>query len=100
MQTNDIEIEVLSKEEKREYRRQRRIRNQRIAIIALIASVLILVGVIVGGIFLVNRQTELKKQQLEIEEQLSALEGAHGESAEVIQPEVEDTAAESETQDE
>ena len=100
MQTNDIEIEVLSKEEKREYRRQRRIRNQRIAIIALIASVLILVGVIVGGIFLVNRQTELKKQQLEIEEQLSALEGAHGESAEVIQSEVEDAAAEGETQDE
>ena len=98
MQTNDIEIEVLSKEEKREYRRQRRIRNQRIAIIALIASVLILVGVIVGGIFLVNRQTELKKQQLEIEEQLSVLEGANGESAEVMQPEVEDTVAESETQ--
>jgi len=100
MQTNDIEIEVLSKEEKREYRRQRRIRNQRIAIIALIASVLILVGVIVGGIFLVNRQTELKKQQLDIEEQLSALEGAHEESAEVMQPEVEDAVAEGETQDE
>lgn len=74
MQTNDIEIEVLSEEEKREYRRQRRIRNQRMAIAGLIVSIIVLVGVVVGGIFLINRQAEEKRQQQEIEEQLAQLE--------------------------
>lgn len=73
MQTNDIEIEVLSEEEKREYRRQRRIRNQRIAVVALILSIIVLAGVIAGSIFLVNKHIENKKQQ-ETEEQLAAIE--------------------------
>lgn len=74
MQTNDIEIEVLSEEEKRENRRQRRIRNQRMAIIGLIASIIVLVAVIAGCIFIINKQSEVKRQQQELEEQLAAME--------------------------
>ena len=66
MNTNDIEL--LSGEERREYRRQRRIRNQRIAFFALIASVLVLVAIALGGVFLVNKQIEEKKQQETVEE--------------------------------
>lgn len=74
MQTNDMEIEVLTAEEKREYRRQRRIRNQRIAIVSLVVSILVLVAVVVGGVFLINNKIEMKKQQQEIEEQLAQME--------------------------
>ena len=74
MQTNDMEIEVLTAEEKREYRRQRRIRNQRIAIVSLVVSILVLVAVVVGGVFLINNKMEMKKQQQEIEEQLAQME--------------------------
>ena len=92
MQTNDIEIEVLSEEEKREYRRQRRIRNQRIAIISLILSILVLVAVVVGGIFLINNRTEMKRQQHEIEEQLAQMEAeaevSTEEAVEEIQEEI------------
>lgn len=73
MSTNELEYEVLSKEEKREQRRLRRIRNQRIALAALTGSVLILAAVIAGGIFLVNKQADEKMQQ-EVEEQLAELE--------------------------
>lgn len=74
MQINDMEIEELTAEEKREYRRQRRIRNQRIAIISLIVSILVLAAVVVGGVFLINNRMEMKKQQQEIEEQLAQME--------------------------
>ena len=63
----------LSKEEKREQRRLRRIRNQRIALAGLFGSVLVIIAVIVGGIFLVNKQSEVKMQQ-EMEEQLAEME--------------------------
>ena len=86
MQTNDMEREVLSEEEKREYRRQRRIRNQRIAIISLILFVILIVGLVIGGIFLINSRIELKKQQ-EVEEQM-------------IQSEVEEEAAIGEIEEE
>ena len=56
MSTNDLEYEVLTKEEKREQRRLRRIRNQRIALAGLLGSVLILIAVVVGGIFFVNKK--------------------------------------------
>ena len=84
MQTNDIEIEVLSEEEKREIRRQRRIRNQRMAIIGLIVSIIVLVAVIVGGIFVINKQSEVKRQQQEIEEQLAAMESQAEEAVEEV----------------
>ena len=74
MGTNDLEYEVLSKEEKREQRRLRRIRNQRMALAGLLASVVILIIVIVGGIFFVNKQAEVKMQH-EFEEQLIEIEG-------------------------
>ncbi len=70
MQTNDMEIEVLSKEEKRENRRQRRIRNQRIAFISLILSVVVLIAAIVGGIIVIKNQIDQKKQQ-QLEEQIA-----------------------------
>ena len=73
MSTNDLEYEVLSKEEKREQRRLRRIRNQRMALAGLLASVVILIIVIVGGIFFVNKQAEVKMQQ-EFEEQIAEIE--------------------------
>lgn len=87
MQTNDMEIEVLTAEEKREYRRQRRIRNQRIAIVSVVISILVLAAVVVGGVFLINNKMEVKKQQQQIEEQLAqmedmAMEEAVGETVE------------------
>ncbi|MBR5597505.1 MAG: beta-N-acetylhexosaminidase [Lachnospiraceae bacterium] len=57
-----MEIEVLSNEEKRECRRQRRVRNQRRAYISLVISVLVLVAVVLGGLFFVNRQLNLEQQ--------------------------------------
>ena len=84
MQTNDIEMEELSKEEKREYRRQRRIRNQRIAIISLIISIIVLAAVIIGGIFVINKTVETKRQQQEIEEQLAQMEMSTEEVGEEI----------------
>ena len=74
MQTNDIEMEVLTPEEKRENRRQRRIRNQRIAIVSLILSIVVFVGLVTGGIFLINNKIEIMKQQQEIAEQLAQME--------------------------
>ena len=73
MQTNDMEIEVLSAEEKRELRRQRRLRNQRNAVIGLIVIIMVLAGMVVSSIFVINQQVEWKKQQKEIEEQLAVL---------------------------
>ncbi len=101
MQTNDIEVEVLSEEERREYRRQRRIRNQRIAIISLILSILVLVGVIVGGVFFINSRIELKKQQQGEEEQL-AQNGAdkETEAEEVTDKTAEESAEETSVQKE
>ena len=95
MQTNDIEIEVLSEEEKREYRRQRRIRNQRIAIISLILFIIVLVAVVIGGIFIINNRIEIKKQQQEIEEQLTQIETEQETSAEVVVEEAEGSTDES-----
>ena len=63
MQTNEMETEVVSKEEKREIRRNRRIRNQRMAVIGLMAMILVLGGIVCGSIFFVNQQLEKKKQQ-------------------------------------
>ena len=73
MQTNDIEIEVLSKEEKRENRRQKRVRSQRIAYISLVIAVIILIGAIVGGGIFVKHQIDEKKKQ-ETEEQIAESE--------------------------
>lgn len=90
MQTNDMEIEVLSAEEKRELRRNRRLRNQRNAIIGLIVIILVLAGVVVGGIFVINQQVEWKKQQKEIEEQLAVLENeGNAEDASILSGETE-----------
>lgn len=69
MQTNDIEIEVLSKEEKRENRRQRRLKNQRIAYVSLVLAVIILIAAVIGGILFVKSQIN-KKQQQEMENQV------------------------------
>lgn len=70
METNDIDIEILSEEDKREQRRQRRIRNQRFAYVGLILFILILIGGIVGGLFLTNKLIKGKKQQdVEVVEQ-------------------------------
>ncbi len=95
MQTNDIEMEVLSEDEKREYRRQRRIRNQRIAMIAFILSIVVLVAVVVGGIFLIKNRAEMKRQQQEVEEQLAQME-----AEETMEEFVEETTEEPEVQEE
>lgn len=73
MQTNDMEIEVLSKEEKREKRRQERIRSQKLAIVVLIVLILMLVGIIVSAVFLINERNAAKKYQQEVQEQMAAL---------------------------
>ena len=80
-----MEIENLSKEEKREYRRQRRIRNQRIAVVGLLVTILVLAGVVWGSVFVINKQTELKRQQQEVEEQLAALESENEGNGEEIE---------------
>ena len=89
MSTNELEYEKLSKEEKREQRRQRRIRNQRIAIAGLLGSVLILIAVVVGAVFVINKQAEVKMQQ-EFEEQLAQMEAEE----EIAEEAVEDVLAE------
>ena len=89
MSTNELEYEVLSKEEKREQRRQRRIRNQRIALAGLLGSVLILIAVIFGAVFVINKQAEVKMQQ-EFEEQLAQMEAVE----EIVEEAVEDVLAE------
>ena len=73
MSTNELEYEVLSKEEKREQRRQRRIRNQRIALAGLLGSILILIAVVVAAFFVINKQAEVQMQQ-EVEEQMAEIE--------------------------
>ena len=92
MRTKDIEIETLSKEEKREYRRQRRIRNQRIAVVGLLVALLVLAGVALGSVVLINKQAELKKQQQEVLQQLEAMESE--ESTEEVVPSVEEPTEE------
>ena len=89
MSTNELEYENLSKEEKREQRRQRRIRNQRIALAGLLGSVLILIAVIVGAVFVIDKQAEVKMQQ-EFEEQLAQMEAEE----EIAEEAVEDVLAE------
>ena len=89
MSTNELEYEKLSKEEKREQRRQRRIRNQRIALAGLLGSVLILIAVVVGAVFVINKQAEVKMQQ-EFEEQLAQMEAEE----EIAEEAVEDVLAE------
>lgn len=70
MQANDMEIEMLSEEEKRENRRQRRIRSQRIAYISLGLSMIVLIAAMIGGIIFVKYQIDEKKQQ-ELDEQIT-----------------------------
>jgi len=77
-----MEIETLSKEEKREYRRQRRIRNQRLAIVGLIVTILVLAGGVLGGIFIISKQAEMKGQQQEVENQLAVLESVNEDNTE------------------
>ena len=72
MQTNDMEIEVLSKEEKREKRRQERMRSQKRAIIVLIVLILMLVGIVVSAVFLISKQKAAKMHQQEIQDQIAA----------------------------
>lgn len=73
MQTNDMEIEVLSKEEKREKRRQERMRSQKRAIIVLIVLILMLVGIVVSAVFLISKQKVAKMHQQEIQDQIAAM---------------------------
>lgn len=73
MQTNDMEIEVLSKEEKREKRRQERMRSQKRAIIVLIVLILMLVGIVVSAVFLISKQKAAKMHQQEIQDQIAAM---------------------------
>lgn len=94
MQTNDMEIEVLSEEEKRENRRERRIRNQRLAYLGLVLSILALIAMIVGGVLFVNYRIKNKKQKaeevLQLEENIQ--ESEEEESVEeIIQETVEET---------
>lgn len=91
MQTNDIEIEILSKEEKRENRRQKRIISQRIAYISLILSVIFLIAVIVGGVIFVKHQIDEKHQQ-EVEEQITENENL---IEDVMEPAIEEDSEES-----
>lgn len=91
MQTNDIEIEILSKEEKRENRRQKRIKSQRIAYISLILSVIFLIAVIVGGVIFVKHQIDEKHQQ-EVEEQITENENL---IEDVMEPAIEEDSEES-----
>lgn len=93
MQTNDMEIEVLSEEEKRENRRERRIRNQRLAILGLVLSIIALIAMIVGGVLFVNFRIKEKKQKAE---ELVQLEESIQETFENVEEEsVEDIAEES-----
>ena len=71
MSANDMEYEVLSKEERREQRRLRRIRNQRLAMAGLAGSILVLVALIVVGIFIVNHRKNMPIHQ---EEQIEVME--------------------------
>lgn len=99
MQTNDVEVSILSKEEKRESRRLRRIRNQRRAYAALIFVFVILVALIVGGIWFVSSQSGLKEQQkieVEIEETEEVLEEVTEET--IMDDGMENAENESETQ--
>ena len=89
MSTNEVEYEVLSKEEKREQRRQRRIRNQRIALAGLLGSLLVLIAVVVAAFFVINKQDEIKMQQ-EFEEQLAQMEAEEA----ITEEAVEDVLAE------
>lgn len=73
MQTNDMEIEVLSKEEKREKRRQERMRSQKRAIIVLIVLILMLVGIVVSAVFLISKQKAAKMHQQEIQDQIATM---------------------------
>lgn len=73
MQANDMEIEVLSKEEKREMRRQERMRKQKRAIAVLIVLVLMLVGIVVSAVLLINKQKETKRQQQQVQEQIASM---------------------------
>ena len=100
MRINDIEIETLSKEEKREYRKQRRIRNQRIAIVGLIVTILVLIGVTLGSIFIIGKQAELKRQEQEIEQQLAAMGNQKGDNAEEMSPSAEENMEEELTEGE
>ena len=100
MRINDIEIETLSKEEKREYRKQRRIRNQRIAIVGLIVIILVLIGVTLGSIFIIGKQAELKRQEQEIEQQLAAMGNQKGDNAEEMSPSAEENMEEELTEGE
>lgn len=93
MQTNDREMELLSMEDKREHRRQRRIRNQRIAYLVLILSILALIGVIVGGVFFVNKKVKEKKTQA-VEEIVQTEEISQEDAEETIEEVPEETIEE------
>ena len=100
MSTNEVEYEVLSKEEKREQRRQRRIRNQRIALAGLLGSLLVLIAVVVTAFFVINKQAEIKMQQ-EFEEQLAQMEAEEAITEEAVEDvlaeEVDEEVADAET---
>ena len=101
MSTNEVEYEVLSKEEKREQRRQRRIRNQRIALAGLLGSLLVLIAVVVTAFFVINKQAEIKMQQ-EFEEQLAQMEAEEAITEEAVEDvlaeEVDEEVADEETE--
>ncbi len=66
MNANDMEIEVLSDEERRELRRERRIRNQRLAFAGLIIAIILLTAGVIGGVFAVQKMLN-ERQQMEEE---------------------------------
>lgn len=61
--TNDMEIEVLSEDEKRERRRLNRIRNQRMAFVGLAVSIILLIAVAVGAVFVIQKTFSSKEPQ-------------------------------------
>ena len=84
MSTNDLEIEVLSDDEKRENRRQRRMKSQRIAYVSLVVFFVMLAVIVVGGIFVVNKEVGVVNQQYTSEEQVEEIETLEQENAESV----------------
>lgn len=96
MQTNDMEIQVLTKEEKREKRRQERRRSQKRAIVILVVLILMLIGIIISAVFLVNEQNAAKKHQQEVQQQMATLNSEQ--VAEEILPSTEESMVEEQVQ--
>ena len=89
MQTNEMEMELLTEEEKRENRRQRRIRNQRLAYLGLILFIVVMIGAIVAGVIFSGKYIKVKKQQAE-EEVVAEQEEESDVTEEIMEEVIED----------